>query len=298
MAVFKKKTTLVHHITYMGIMTAINLLVFFVLSTYLSFLLFLLILLLPFISAVVSYYCQKRYYIIYALASIGLCLIFNISDTIFYVVPSIITGFVIGLLLEKKINPFWLILSTTIIETALTFVLIPLINLIGGVDIIETFLILFKLDGFSYKVEITYLFIYFLSLVQCTLTHFVLLSDAKKIGIEVNTFVDNYYPYIFGAQIAMILSLVFGFFYTPLAFLFFAISIYFAIFLLIDLLLCKKTLIYILLGVLLLVAFFTFAITYAKIKQPIGLLMLLTFPFAIILLSFVNNCLIKRRNNN
>ena len=297
MALFSKKTTLVHHITYMGIMTAINL-IFIVLATYIPFLMFLLILLLPFISAVVSYYCQKRYYIIYAVASIGLCLIFNISDTIFYVVPAVITGFVIGLLLEKKINPFWLILSSTIIESAITFALIPLINLIGNVDIVETFLTLFKLNEFAYKVEVTYLFIFFLSLVQCTLTHFVLLSDAKKIGIEVNTDIDSFGPYIVGAELTMILSLTFSFFYTPLALIFLAISIYFAMFLLIDLLLSKKIYIYVLLGVLLLGCFFTFAFLYASIKEPLGLLIVIIFPFVIALTSFVNNYLVKRKDNN
>ena len=297
MALFSKKTTLVHHITYMGIMTAINL-IFIVLATYVPFLMFLLILLLPFISAVVSYYCQKRYYIIYALASIGLCMIFNISDTIFYVVPAVITGFMIGLLLEKKINPFWLILSSTIIESALTFAIIPLINLIGNVDIVVTFLTIFKLNEFAYKTEVTYLFIYFISLVQCTLTHFVLLGDAKKIGIDVNTEVTSYGPYIIGAELMMVLSLSFAFFYVPLALIFLAISIYFAIFLLIDLLTSKKTLIYVLLGVLLLACFFTFAILYATIKAPLGLLIIIVFPFVISLVSFVNNYLIKRCNNN
>ena len=297
MTVFKKKTTLVHHITYMGIMTAINL-IFIVLATYVPFLMFLLILLLPFISAVVSYYCQKRYYIIYAIASIGLCMIFNINDTIFYVVPAVITGFMIGLLLEKRINPFWLILSSTLIESALTFALIPLINLIGNVNIVDTFLTLFKLNEFSYKTEITYLFVFFLSLVQCTLTHFVLLSDAKKIGIEVNTTVDSYGPYIIGAELTIVLSLVFSFFYVPLALIFLAISIYFAIFLFIDLIYSKKTLVYVLLGIILLVGFFTFAFLYATIKQPLGLLIAIIFPIGISLISFVNNYLIKRDNNN
>ena len=297
MTVFKKKTTLVHHITYMGIMTAINL-IFIVLATYVPFLMFLLILLLPFISAVVSYYCQKRYYIIYAIASIGLCMIFNINDTIFYVVPAVITGFMIGLLLEKRINPFWLILSSTLIESALTFALIPLINLIGNVNIVDTFLTLFKLSEFSYKTEITYLFIFFLSLVQCTLTHFVLLSDAKKIGIEVNTTVDSYGPYIIGAELTIVLSLVFSFFYVPLALIFLAISIYFAIFLFIDLIYSKKTLVYVLLGIILLVGFFAFAFLYATIKQPLGLLIAIIFPIGISLISFVNNYLIKRDNNN
>ena len=95
MALFSKKTSLVHNITYMAIMTAINL-VFIVLDTYVPFMMILLILLLPFVSAVVSYFCQKKYYIIYAIASIGLCLIFNIADTIFYIVPAVISGFVIG----------------------------------------------------------------------------------------------------------------------------------------------------------------------------------------------------------
>ena len=297
MALFSKKTTLVHHITYMGIMTAINL-IFIVLATYVPFLMFLLILLLPFVSAVVSYYCKKRYYIIYAIASIGLCLIFNISDTIFYVVPAIVTGFMIGLLLEKKINPFWLILSSTILESALTFALIPLINLIGNVDIVVTFLTIFKLNEFVYKTEITYLFIYFISLVQCTLTHFVLLGDAKKIGIVVNTEVNSYGPYIVGAELTMILSITFSFFYVPLSLIFLALSIYFAIFLLIDLLVSKKTLIYVLLGALLLVSFFAFAILYATIKAPLGLLIAIVFPLVICLLSFVNNYLIKRGNNN
>ena len=296
MALFSKKTTLVHHITYMGIMTAINL-IFIVLATYVPFLMFLLILLLPFVSAVVSYYCKKRYYIIDAIASIGLCLIFNISDTIFYVVPAIVTGFMIGLLLEKKINPFWLILSSTIIESALTFALIPLINLIGNVDIVVTFLTIFKLSEFVYKTEVTYLFIYFISLVQCTLTHFVLLGDAKKIGIVVNTEVNSYGPYIVGAELMMILSITFSFFYVPLSLIFLAISIYFAIFLLIDLLVSKKTLIYILLGALLLVSFFTFAILYATIKAHLGLLIAIIFPLVICLVSFVNNYLIKRDNN-
>lgn len=297
MALFSKKTTLVHHITYMGIMTATNL-IFIVLATYVPFLMFLLILLLPFVSAVVSYYCKKRYYIIYAIASIGLCLIFNISDTIFYVVPAIVTGFMIGLLLEKEINPFWLVLSSTIIESALTFALIPLINLIGNVDIVVTFLTIFKLNEFTYKTDVTYLFIYFISLVQCTLTHFVLLGDAKKIGIDVNTEVTSYGPYIIGAELMMVLSLTFSFFYVPLSLIFLAISIYFAVFLLIDLLISKKTLIYVLLGTLLLVCFFTFAILYATIKAPLGLLIAIIFPLVISLVSFVNNYLIKRGNNN
>ena len=296
MALFQKKTTLVHHITYMGLMTAINL-IFILLATYLTFLMFLLVLILPFISAVVAYYCQKRYYIIYAVASIGLCMIFNIQDTLFYVIPAVITGFVMGVLLDKKVYPFWMLLSTSIIEAALTFAFIPLINLIGNIDIVDTFISAFRLSDFVYKTELTYLFIFFISLLQCGLTHFILLSDAKKIGIEVNTRVDSFAPFIIGSSLSMILALVFAMTYTPLAFVFMAVSIYFVVFLLIDIITCKNKIAIIVLVSLLVLSFFGFAIFYPMVKAPNGLILVLLFSFSITIASFVNNYLLKGARN-
>lgn len=296
MSVFQKKTTLVHHIAYMGLTTAINV-IFIVLATYIPLLMFLLIILLPFISAVVSYYCQKRYYIIYAIASVLLCFIFNINDTLFYVLPAIITGFFIGVLLEKKINPFWLVLTSTIVESALTFALIPLINLIGNVDIVETFLSIFKLNNFTYKTELTYLFIFFISLLQCSLTHFVLLSDAKKIGIKINTCVNSFASFIIGNELVIVLCFVFSFFYPPLAFIFLAISLYFSMFLIVDLVMSKKTLVYVLLIIAIVVTFFTFSFLYSIINKPLGLLIMIILPICIVIISFVNNYLLKGKSN-
>ena len=295
MAVLKKKTTLVHHITYMGIMTAINF-IFIVLATYVPFLMFIPIIILPFASAIVSYYCLKRYYVIYAVASVGLCLLFNINDTIFYVVPAVITGFFIGFMLEKKMNPFWLILVSTVIEAALTFAFIPLINLIGNVDIVATFLSAFKLDDFIYKTELTYLFIFFISLIQCGLTHFVLLSDAKKIGIDVNLTVNSYAPYIIGLEVAVILCFSFAFFYLPLSLIFMAISLYFALFLLIDILTSKKVTIYVTLVILLIASFFGFTLLYNKVNAPFGILLIAFFPLSIMLVSFMNNYLLRAKS--
>ena len=294
MSVFKKKTTLVHHITYMGIMTTINL-IFILLATYFPVLMFLPIIFLPFASTLVSYECKKRYYIIYAVASIGLCLIFNINDTIFYVIPAVITGFFIGILLEKKINPFWMVLVSAIIEASLTFAFIPLINLISNVDIVETFISAFKLSEFAYKAEITYLFVFFIALVQCALSHFVLLSEIKRMGVEINISVDCFSPYVIGLEIAVLLSLICSYFYAPLAFVFLAISIYFAAFLLIDIVTSKKVIIYVLAVILFIAAFFGFAIMYRMVSAPYGLLIILLFPISMGITSFVNICL-KRKS--
>ena len=292
MALFNKKTTLVHHITYMGIMAAINL-IFIVLATYLPIFMFLLILLLPFASAIVSYYCQKRYYVIYAVATIGLCLIFNISDTLFYVVPAVITGLAIGILLEYKIHPFWLVLSSTIINFAFTLAFIPLINLISGADIIVSFLTILKLNNSDYRIEIAFLLFFVISLMQCVLTHFIIVSDSKKLGIEINTRVDYFIPYVLGIEVSILLSLVFAFFYLPMAFVFFAIGLCFAFFILYYLLISKSVLVYVLLGVSLMLSLVLVALFYRMLIKPYGIMLFVIFPLLIGVTAFVRNYLRK-----
>ena len=273
-------------------MAAINL-IFIVLATYLPIFMFLLILLLPFASAIVSYYCQKRYYVIYAVATIGLCLIFNISDTLFYVVPAVITGLAIGILLEYKIHPFWLVLSSTIINFAFTLAFIPLINLISGADIIVSFLTILKLNNSDYRIEIAFLLFFVISLMQCVLTHFIIVSDSKKLGIEINTRVDYFVPYVLGIEVSILLSLVFAFFYLPMAFVFFAIGLCFAFFILYYLLISKSILVYVLLGVSLMLSLVLVALFYRMLIKPYGIMLFVIFPLLIGVTAFVNNYLRK-----
>lgn len=296
MAIFQKKTTLVHHITYMGLMTAINV-IFIVLARFLPMLMFLLIIFLPFASTVVAYFCKKRFYIIYALASIGLCLIFNISDTIFYIVPAVITGFVIGVLLDKKAHPFWLILASSIVNAALSLAFIPLIKLMTNVNLVETVLKMFQLTDFIYKSELVCLFVYFLSLLQCALTHFVLLVDGKKIGIEINTRIDSFAPFIICLEIAILFAFCCSFFYKPLSFVFVLISLYFSVYLFIDAILSKRIAVYVCLGILFVVSIFTFALLYTMLEKPLGLLVVLLFPISMGITSFIKNYLLKAPSN-
>jgi len=296
MALFNKKTSLVHNITYMAIMTAINM-IFIVLDTYVPFLMFLLILILPFVSAVVSYFCEKKYYIIYAVASIGLCLIFNIIDTVFYIVPAICSGFVIGLLLDKKFNPFWMILCSTLIEVVLTYAFIPLINFLSGADIVLTFLTIFRLNNFPFKDELMHLFILFMALAQCSLTHFVLLTEIKKIGVETNTRVASFMPYIIGLVACLALGLVFAFTYRPPSISFIALSFYFAIFLLFHIIPCKKPLVYVILGITITISFVLFVIFFTQISKPMGFILFGLFPLSIAITSLFQNYLLNGKAN-
>ena len=118
----------------MAIMAAINV-VFILLATFLPYLYFLLLFLLPLTSTFVMVFCEKRYYIIYSLATIGLCFLAsfnNIGDTFFYIIPSILTGAITGLLIEKQFNGIWIIILTSLIQFIVSIFVLPLIKLISS----------------------------------------------------------------------------------------------------------------------------------------------------------------------
>ena len=88
-----KRETLIQNIAYMALMAAINV-IFVLLTTLVPVLMFLIIIVLPLTSTMVTLLCKKKYFPIYAIATIALCMIvtiWKIDDTIFYVIPSIIT---------------------------------------------------------------------------------------------------------------------------------------------------------------------------------------------------------------
>ena len=106
MGIFKKRETLTQNIAFMGIMAAINV-VFVLLTTFVPLLFVLIVFVLPLTSTMVALHCNKKFFPIYAVATIGLCLIctiWKIDDTLFYVIPSIISGFVFALLAERKLS--------------------------------------------------------------------------------------------------------------------------------------------------------------------------------------------------
>ena len=87
MSLFKKRETLVQNITFLAIMAAINI-VLLLLTIVLPYLVILLTLILPFVSLLVTILCQKKYYPIYILATIGLSLLVSVdglTNVIFYI---------------------------------------------------------------------------------------------------------------------------------------------------------------------------------------------------------------------
>ena len=292
---FKKRETIVQNITYMALMAAINV-VFVLLTTFVPVLFFLIVFVLPLTSVIVTLLCKKRYFPIYAVATIGLCLIctiWKIDDTIFYVIPSIISGFVFGIMVEKRVPSFWIILATTILQIAFTYASIPLIKLMTGRNIINDFAIAFGIKDFQYLDYVTPCFIFFISLAQQILAFSIIKDELPKFGYELNE--PNNIPLSLSLLLFSFITLAFAFafIYGPIAYLMTLFALLLGIYALIHLVTLKNKIIYILLAASLIISFFLFAILFPLIKEPLGLIFINSFFLFEGIIVLINNYLLK-----
>ena len=295
---FKKRETLTQNIAYMGLMAAIN--VIFVLLTYfVPFLIFVLVFVLPLTSVVVTLFCQKKYLPIYMLATIGLCLIAtmnNFSDTLFYVIPALISGVVFGLLVEKKVSPIWIIFASTLITTGLSYAFVPLIELIYGQNIITVFLTVFRVNEFTYIDYMVPCFIYLISLIQSILSYIFIRAELPKLGITIEE-KTQYLPLFIGSFLAVLLIGLSIPLFPTFSYFFSLWLAYFACYLIVDLSLEKKTYIYVGFGIAVIVTFVLFATTYTLIPLPFGFLLIDALFILIICLAIVDNYFITNKRD-
>lgn len=304
MAVFKKRETLLENITYMAIMAAINV-VFVLLTFFVPFLLFLLVFVLPLSSAIVTVYCKKRYYPIYAIVTIGICMlvtITNFGDTIFFVVPSIITGFIFGVLIKTKTPAIIIIFVTSIVQTLLTYPGFWLASAVLYPDQKDIFVLFTEAIGISSNPYVSYvkhLSIGALALIQETVTFIVIKEESEKVGITVEeeNWMDKLFPMV-GIFLMVGLSVLFAFIYPEISYLFMIGSTLFVIHEIIKLISEKKIWIYIALAASLFISIFTFACVYRYTPQPLGLLYVQVFYCLVAIIVLINNYLLTAVNKD
>lgn len=281
MQLFKKRETIVENISYMAIMAAINV-VFVLLTNFVPFLFFLIVFVLPLTSTIVILFCKKKYFFIYALATLGLCLIItlsNIGDTLFYVLPSIITGALFGLLIEKRIANSWIIILGTIVQTILTYASLPLITLFTGVSVIDTFMNLFSLTEFEYKDYLIPIAIFFISLMQTIVSFMVVKDEVEKLNYSTKDelkFKDETIVFI-SITLLTILTIIFTFLYGPISYLCLCLIIFLSVNLIAAGFMKANKWLSISIAISLIISFFIFSGLYQFIEEPFSLLLIIIF---------------------
>lgn len=182
MRFLKEKENLGQVIALMALMSAINIIASVVAAFSIVASVFLIIL-LPLTSTIVVLTCKEKYFPIYAFATIGLSLvatIWNLDVTLFYVVPSIVSGFVFGFCIKRSIYFGWSIVFASILQMAISFAIIPLINVLFEINFIEDLLKIFKIsDAIPGQIFICVSF-YGVALIQTFLSYFVVRNEIAK----------------------------------------------------------------------------------------------------------------------
>lgn len=145
---------------------------------------FIILFFVPFFSAYYSYKANWKQLLIYFVSTLAICLVLDYISTLLYILPTLVTGSIYGILVKKKFAGMNIIYTLTIVETALFYLSALIIKgLVGGVyfDVIAN---IFHLKNKESAV-ITFGLIFVYSFMQSFLLHYAMKYQLKKLKVEV-----------------------------------------------------------------------------------------------------------------
>ena len=281
----------------MSFFVAINVICSF-LTTVAPLVSIVLIIFLPLTSAVVEVMCRDRWFPIYAFATIGLSIVVSLSSidfTLFYIVPSIFTGYIFGLFAKRNLPPMFAIFLAAIIQTALSFAFIPLLQLITGSNLIDVFAKIFGISDRFWLDNLILLIFFLIALIQVILSFIVVKNELEKFGQQTSWKLDQVNFANYSVVTSSLLAVVFAFFYTPGMMLLIGFSYYFVVFVIASQIKSKSYTCLILDGVYAFVGILLYAILNAFLKTEFEFLLSLIPVFLISITSIFHYFLKKSK---
>ena len=285
-------------IALMAMMAAINIIVSVVAAFSIVASIFLIII-LPLTSVIVVLTCPEKYFPIYAFATIGLSLvatIWNLDVTLFYVVPSIVSGFVFGFCIKRSIYFGWSIVIAAVLQAAISFAIVPLINVLFEIDFIKDLLEIFKIyEEIPGEIFVVVSF-YIISLIQTFISYFVVKNEVGKLTIK-NDQNRGFKYFVFSGVCCAIVMLPVSLMSIAAAYGFELLSLAVAGFAVFEFFKNKQSRLLIASAATLLANIFLVAIFYNMIPAYCGLMVFAVTPLVICLLSFCFFLLRKQTND-
>ena len=297
---FKSKNTLLENMTFMALMSAINVIVSLLIS-FVFYLAIILVLILPLTSILVGLYCKKRYYPLYIICTLLLCFLVTMYDplnTLFYVFPALISGFVLSFLIRLNVPAVYLVAASSLINLGFNYLFIPVIRFFYGQDVLLILQSLLGLASYQnfYILVPTLLFLF--SFLQSLLSILIIKDELKKFNYPINN--DDRFLYINVILVVLftILKIVFSFYFVDLAYLMMALSIIFFGDYFYKRVIKKPKLYIISTAILLFINIFIFLSTYQFMDKTKSFLTIDCFTLLIIIDYFINYKLLTRRKKD
>ncbi len=179
-----KKKNMIQSLALSALMTSINAIIILISSISSAFFIsdIILILFLPFITSFAFLFIDKKMAFCYVIASLVICLVINLEKTLFYLIPSLISGYLFATLIEKKVNIVWIITFTSIVNSLVSFGLFYVVKFIFSTSIYDAFRLLFGIDEDKAS-TIFPLFIVVTSSIQTILNALIIIPELKKFDV-------------------------------------------------------------------------------------------------------------------
>lgn len=225
----KKNRTLANSITFIALMAAFNF-IFALLMVYLPAFSLVLYVFLPFVTTITVLHVDKKYLSIYYISSILLTFIINLNGLdfiIFTLIPSLITGSVFGICLEKTVNSVTAILLSSFCQFVFSLLTIPLINAIymnnqSIINVFRTFLGENR-EYLTYKLFLPTVFS--VSLAQNIISFLIISSEINKFKVTINNSDELSIAYSYIACGLFLLTIISIFVFNDLMYLLLSLTL-------------------------------------------------------------------------
>ena len=300
MKVFTKKETPVQNLAFCAIIAGFDGILSLV-SALLPLSAFFLMLIAPLLSALIGYFCKKRYYAVYLFGALGVSIAvsaWNFENTLFYLLPALCSGTAYGFFLRRETNVVITNFVVAMIQYSFFWLSLLLVKAIYEVDMREVIRSLLNLKSSDLLYDSFSLFALAYSFAVTGLSHLFFSLQAPHIGIvfEDKKKVETWYPII--AIVSGLFCVLFIFIYAKLAYFFLGCAFYWALAGLMSRFPRPHWSTYLLLGVTLFASVLLIAYFFQSVSTSTAILTFVAFPLSLALSSLPDVFLgLKRKSN-
>ena len=300
MKVFTKKETPVQNLAFCAIIAGFDGILSLV-SALLPLSAFFLMLIAPLLSALIGYFCKKRYYAVYLFGALGVSIAvsaWNFENTLFYLLPALCSGTAYGFFLRRETNVVITNFVVAMIQYSFFWLSLLLVKAIYEVDMREVIRSLLNLKSSDLLYDSFSLFALAYSFAVTGLSHLFFSLQAPHIGIvfEDKKKAEIWYPII--AIVSGLFCVLFIFIYAKLAYFFLGCAFYWALAGLMSRFPRPHWSTYLLLGVTLFASVLLIAYFFQSVSTSTAILTFVAFPLSLALSSLPDVFLgLKRKSN-
>lgn len=145
----------------------------------------LLVLFLPLLSTIYTLKCDKKSVLMFVIATLLICFVFDFVSTFIYVVPSLICGIMYGFLRKKKFKELELLCVSGLTHmVSILFSFLVIVLLFKEVDFMAVFEQIFSLSGERLFV-VALLTLFVLGFCEAFLVHIISDNELEKLATKV-----------------------------------------------------------------------------------------------------------------